>query len=107
MRSRQTPGGEAGGLGGEGAGSEELGAGSKTKKQKQKKKKSGRRSFIDAQSIQSGRGGGGTYLMLLASATAVGKEEVEEESFMDFVGMSRTNPGTQPSAAGDWLSACR
>lgn len=43
--------------------------------------------------------------MLLASATAAGKEEVEEESFMDFVGGPKTCPGTQPSAAGDWLLA--
>lgn len=52
-------------------------------------------------------GGWGTYLMLLASATAAEKEEVEEESFMDFVGGPKTYPGTQPSAAGDWLLADR
>lgn len=52
-------------------------------------------------------GWGGTYLMLLASATAAGKEEVEEESFMGFVSGPRMFPGTQPSAAGDWLLAGR
>lgn len=49
----------------------------------------------------------GTYLMLLASATAVGKEEVEEESLMDFVSGPKMFPGTQPSAAGDWMLAGR
>ncbi len=52
-------------------------------------------------------GGWGTYLMLLASATAAEKDEAEEESFMDFVGGPKTSPGTQPSAAGDWLLAGR
>lgn len=49
----------------------------------------------------------GTYLMLLTSATAAEKEEVEEESFMDFVGGPKMRPGTQPSAAGDWMLAGR
>lgn len=52
-------------------------------------------------------GGWGTYLMLLASATVEGKEQVEEESLMDFVGGLRTCPGTQPSAAGEWMLAGR
>lgn len=52
-------------------------------------------------------GGWETYLMLLASATAAEKEEVEEESFMDFVSGPKMCPGTQPSAAGDWLLAGR
>lgn len=34
--------------------------------------------------------GGGTYLMLLASATAAGKQEVDEESLMDFGSGPRT-----------------
>lgn len=50
---------------------------------------------------------GGTYLMLLASATTAEMEEAEEESLMDFVGGPRTRPGTQPSAAGDWMFAGR
>lgn len=49
----------------------------------------------------------GTYLMLWASATAAEKEEVEAESFMDFLAGPRTCPGTQPSAAGDRLLAGR
>lgn len=53
------------------------------------------------------RGGWGTYLMLLASVTAAEKEQVEEESLMGFVSGPKTCPGTQPSAAGDWLLAGR
>lgn len=45
--------------------------------------------------------------MLLASATTAEMEEAEEESLMDFVGGPRTRPGTQPSAAGDWMLAGR
>lgn len=57
--------------------------------------------------VLGGVGEEGTYLMLLASATTVEKEEAEEESFMDFEGGPKTCPGTQPSAAGDWILAGR
>lgn len=53
------------------------------------------------------QGGRGTYLMLLASATAAEKEEVEHESFMHFVAGPKMCPGTQPSAAGEWMLAGR
>lgn len=48
-----------------------------------------------------------TYLMLLASATAAEKDEVDEESFMDLVRGPRMRPGTQPSAAGESMLAGR
>lgn len=51
--------------------------------------------------------GGGTYLMSLASASAAEKLEVDDESFMGLACGPRMRPGTQPSAAGDWLLAGR
>lgn len=48
-----------------------------------------------------------TYLMLLASAIAAEKDEVDEESFMDLASGPKTRPGTQPSAAGESTLAGR
>lgn len=48
-----------------------------------------------------------TYLMLLASAIAAEKDEVDEESFMDLESGPKTRPGTQPSAAGESTLAGR
>lgn len=45
--------------------------------------------------------------MLLASATAAEKDEVDEESFMDLASGPRMRPGTQPSAAGESMLAGR